>query len=227
MRVEVVPAAEDVSRRVAAEIAGAAREAVALRGRFLVAFSGGRTPLRMLALLAAEALPWDRVHVFQVDERVAPPGHPDRNLTGLRGALLDRVPLLPSAVHAMPVERTALTAAAACYAAELRALAGTPPRLDLVHLGLGEDGHTASLFPGDAALAAAGDVTVTGVRSGRRRMTLTRPVLDGARRIVWEVVGAGKARPLARLLRADPGIPAGRVRRERALVVADAAAAGT
>jgi len=227
MRVEVEPAAEDVSRRVAAVIAGAAREAIALRGRFLLAVSGGRTPLPMLALLAAEDLPWDRVHVFQVDERVAPPGHPDRNLTGLRGALLDRVPLLPSAVHAMPVERWGLEAAAARYAAELRALAGTPPRLDLVHLGLGEDGHTASLFPGDAALAAEDDVTVTGVRNGRRRMTLTRPLLDGARQLVWEVVGAGKARPLSRLLRADPGIPAGRIRRERALVVADAAAAGS
>ncbi|MFT3915185.1 MAG: 6-phosphogluconolactonase [Anaeromyxobacteraceae bacterium] len=215
---------EGVSRRVAAVVAEAAREAVALRGRFLVAFSGGRTPERMLRRLADEDVPWARVHVFQVDERVAPPGHPDRNLSTLRWALLDRVPLLPGAAHPMPVERLDLAGAARRYAEALRGLAGAPPALDLVHLGLGEDGHTASLFPGDAALAAAGEVAVTGVRNGRRRMTLTRPVLDGARRIVWEVVGAGKARPLARLLAGDPGIPAGRVRRERALVVADAAA---
>jgi len=164
------------------------------------------------------------VHVFQVDERVAPPGHRDRNLTMLRGALLDRVPLRPAAFHPMPVERHDLALAASRYAAELQGLAGVPPVLDLVHLGLGPDGHTASLFPGDPALRAHGDVAVTGVRSGRRRMTLTRPVLDRARRIVWEVVGASKARALERLIHADPGIPAGRVRRERAIVVADEAA---
>jgi 6-phosphogluconolactonase len=223
MKLEVLAGPEQVAARCAQVIADAARDALAVRGRFLVAVSGGRTPERMLQLLAGEELPWERVHLFQVDERVAPREHPDRNLTMLRAALAGRLPA--ATVHAMPVEGIDLAAGTARYAAELRGLAGTPPVLDLVHLGLGEDGHTASLFPGDAALAAAGDVAVTGIRNGRRRMTLTRPVLGRARRILWQVAGAGKARALERLLAGDPGIPAGRVRREGALVVADEAAA--
>jgi 6-phosphogluconolactonase len=223
MIVEVLPGPEEVARRAAEVMAGAARQAVDRRGRFLVALSGGRTPERMLRLLAEEDLPWDRVHVFQVDERVAPPGHADRNLTGLAAALALRLP--PATLHPMPVERADLSSAAARYAAELRGLCGTPPVMDLVHLGLGEDGHTASLFPGDPALSAPGEVAVTAVHNGRRRMTLTRPVLDRARRVVWLVAGAGKARALERLQHADPGIPAGRVRRDRALVLADAEAA--
>jgi 6-phosphogluconolactonase len=220
VRIDVLPDAERAAQRAAEGIAASARDAAAQRGRFAIAVSGGRTPARMLESLAREDVPWDRLHVFQVDERVAPAGHPDRNLTQLRESLLARAPLRPEQVHAMPVESVDLEAAAAQYAASL------PEILDLVHLGLGPDGHTASLVPGDPALDVRDrDVAVTGVYQGRRRMTLTYPALDRAREILWLVTGTEKAGMLARLRAADASIPAGRVRRERARVIADRAAA--
>jgi len=226
MRVEVLPDPEALARRAARVIAAEARAAVAARGRFLLAASGGRTPSRMLELLAGEDLPWTAVHLFQVDERVAPPGHPERNLTGLAASLLSRAPLPAAGVHAMPVEEGDLEAAAARYAAELEALGGTPAVLDLVQLGLGADGHTASLVPGDPVLDVTGaDVAATGRYQGRRRMTLTYPALDRARLVLWVVAGAGKAEAVARLREGDRDIPAGRVRSDRALLLADAAAA--
>src|SRR5204863_824942 len=134
-----------VARRAAALVAAEARAAVAARGRFLAAVSGGHTPWQMLRNLADEEVPWEGVHVVQVDERVAPAGDPDRNLTHLRESLLARTPLRPEQVHAMPVEDADLEAAAARYARTLQTIAGPEPVLDLVHLGLGPDGHTASL----------------------------------------------------------------------------------
>lgn len=223
MTEEVLPDAETVASRAARLVAEAARAAVAARGRFLLATSGGSTPWRMLRLLAGEDVPWDRVHLFQVDERVAPEGHPDRNLTRLRESLLAHLPA-PPAVHAMPVEAPDLDAAAACYAEALRTEAGDPPVLDLVHLGLGTDGHTASLVPGDPALETKADVAATGLYQGRRRLTLAFPALDRARRILWIVTGAEKAGALDRLRRGDVSIPAGRVRRDRAEILADRAA---
>jgi 6-phosphogluconolactonase len=221
---ERLPDAEAVARRAARLIAEAAWEAVSLRGRFLVATSGGATPWRMLQRLAEEDLPWNLVHLFQVDERVAPEGDPDRNLTQLREALLARLPD-PPAVHAMPVDEPEPAAAAARYAATLRAVAGDPPVLDLVHLGLGADGHTASLLPGDPLLdEPRAEVAATRVYQGRRRLTLTLPVLDRARRILWVVTGAEKATALSRLRAGDPSIPAGRVRRDGALLLTDEAA---
>jgi 6-phosphogluconolactonase len=226
MDVEVLPDAEAVARRAAALIADEARAAVAQRGRFLLAASGGRTPWATLRLLAGEDVPWGKVHLFQVDERVAPAGHPDRNLTQLEASLRFQAPIAAAQVHAMPVEEADLARAAARYAAELRAAAGAPAVLDLVQLGLGADGHTASLFPGDPALGVAdADVAVTEPHQGRRRMTLTLPVLGRARRILWIVTGPEKAEALSRLRRGDPGIPAGRVRSDRALLLADEAAA--
>ncbi len=217
--------AEAVARRAAQVIAEAARDAVALRGRFVLATSGGSTPWRMLRHLADEVVPWAQVHLLQADERVAPAGHPDRNLTHLGESLLAHLPAPPAGVHAMPVEEADLEAAARRYAATLRAVAGDPPVLDLVHLGLGEDGHTASLLPGDAALAVANaDVAATAAYRGHRRLTLTLPALYRARRIVWVVTGAEKARALASLRRGDRSVPAGLVRRDRALVLSDAAA---
>jgi 6-phosphogluconolactonase len=163
----------------------------------------------------------------QVDERVAPAGHPDRNLTRLRESLLAHAPLRPERIHAMPVESSDLEAAAAQYGRTLREIAGSPPVLDLVHLGLGPDGHTASLVPGDPALGVTGaDVALTGVYKGWRRMTLTYPVINRARRVLWLVTGSGKAGMFRRLRDADPSIPAGRVLGDRALVLADRAAAG-
>jgi 6-phosphogluconolactonase len=226
MKVEVLPDADAVARQGAAVIAAEARAAVAARGRFNVAVSGGQTPWQMLRALANEDVPWEGIHVFQVDERVAPPGDPDRNLTHLRESLLAHAPLRPEQLHAMPVEDADLSAAAARYAATLQEFAGAPPVLDLAHLGLGPDGHTASLVPGDPALDVTdADVALTGVYQGRRRMTLTYPILNRSRRILWLVTGGSKAGMLTRLLGADPTIPAGRIRQEQALVLADRAAA--
>jgi 6-phosphogluconolactonase len=226
MKIEILPDADVVARQAAVLIAAEARSAVAARGRFLLAVSGGHTPWQMLRDLARETVPWEGVHVVQVDERVAPAGDPDRNLTHLRESLLAHAPLRPEQIHAMPVEDPDLEAAARHYARTLEEIAGQPPVLDLVHLGLGPDGHTASLVPGDPALDVAdADVAPTGVYQGRRRMTLTYPVLNRARHILWLVTGDAKAGMLLRLRDGDRGIPAGRVRQDQATVLADRAAA--
>ncbi len=226
MEIRVLPDAEAVAREAAVFIAGEARSAVADRGRFVVAFSGGHTPWQMLRVLAGEEVPWKSVHVVQVDERVAPAGHPDRNLTHLRESLMKHAPLRPEQIHAMPVEEKDLESAARRYALTLREIAGSPPVLDLVHLGLGPDGHTASLVPGDLVLdVTATDAALTGVYQGRRRMTLTYPILNRSRTVLWLVTGSDKAGMLVRLRDGDLSIPAGRVRRDHAMVFADRAAA--
>ena len=226
MRIEALADPEAVARTAAAFTAGEARAAVAARGRFIMAVSGGRTPWTMLRALADQPLPWADVHIVQVDERVAPNGHADRNLTHLRESLLEHCPLRPEQVHAMPVESANLEAASEQYATTLKEVAGAPVVLDLVHLGLGPDGHTASLVPGDQVLdVTEADVAVTGVYQGRRRMTLTYPILDRARRIVWLVTGREKAEMLARLNDGDRSIAAGRVRQQAAVVLADQEAA--
>lgn len=226
MQIEVLADSDSVAHEAALRIAREAREAVAERGRFVVAFSGGQTPWIMLRALADDDLPWPGIHIVQVDERVAPSGDHDRNLTHLRTSLLDHAPLRPEQVHAMPVEAADLEAAAAQYAATLQELTGSPPVLDLAHLGLGPDGHTASLVPGDGVLDVTDrDVALTGIYKGRRRMTLTYPLLNRARSILWLVTGGEKAGMLARLRAADRSIPAGRVSPERALVLADQPAA--
>ena len=225
MKIEVLDDADAVADEAAAIIATDARIAVAARGRFVMAVSGGRTPWLMLRALADKEVPWNGVQVLQVDERVAPAGDPDRNLTRLRESLLEHAPLRAEQIHAMPVEAGDLQAAASSYAATLREVAGSPAVLDLVHLGLGPDGHTASLVPGDAALdVTEAAVALAGPYQGRRRMTLTYPVLNHARRVLWVVTGAEKAGMLVRLRDADRSIPAGRVRQDRALVLADRAA---
>ncbi|HQR24966.1 MAG TPA: 6-phosphogluconolactonase [Steroidobacteraceae bacterium] len=227
VQVEVFDDAQAVAEAAAGYIAGQARVAVAARGRFLLAVSGGRTPWVMLAALATRPLPWSAIEVFQVDERVAPAGDPDRNLVHLREALLQHAPLQPEQVHAMPVEAADLTRAARDYAAILESCSGVPPVLDLVHLGLGPDGHTASLVPGDPSLEVSdADVTLSGPYQGHRRMTLTYPVIDRARRVMWVVTGAEKAAMLRRLLDGDRAIPAGRVCRDRAIAFVDRDAAG-
>jgi 6-phosphogluconolactonase len=227
MKTEVFDDAGSVARAAAARIALDARAAVNARGRFLMAISGGHTPWVMLRALAGEDMPWAGVHVYQVDERIAPAGDPDRNLTHLRESLLEHAPMRPEQIHAMPVESTDLNAAAKEYAATLHEFAGSPAVLDLAHLGLGPDGHTASLVPGDPVLNVADtDVALTGVYMGRRRMTLTYPVLNRSRRVLWLVTGSEKLEMFGRLSRGDVSIPAGRVRRDEALVLADRAAAG-
>lgn len=217
---QVLPDAAAASRRGAELIAAAAREAVAARGEFGLALSGGSTPWQMVALLGEDPqMPWERTGVYQVDERVAPPGDEDRNLTHLVHTLsLDH----QAAVRPMPVTGPDLEGAAREYEAQL------PERLDLVHLGIGPDGHTASLVPGDPVL----DVTdrrvapTGGEYEGRRRVTLTYPELARARKIVWLVLGEKAREPLAKLRAGDTSIPAGRVANEDMVVVADGAAAG-
>ncbi len=227
MKIEILSDEDTVARRAAALVAEAARAAVAQRGRFSIAVSGGHTPWQMLRALAGETVPWDNVHIVQVDERVAPSGNEDRNLTHLRESLLSHAPLRPEQIHAMPVEAADLEAAARDYARTLESICGSPPMLDLAHLGLGPDGHTASLVPGDPVLDMTdADVAITGVYQGRRRMTLTYPVLNRARAILWLVTGASKVEMLSRLQAGDTTIPAGRIRRDGATILADRAAAG-
>jgi 6-phosphogluconolactonase len=180
----------------------------------------------MLGALVAEDLPWRDLHIFQVDERAAPHGHGERNLTQLQETLLGKTPLSADALHGMPVEDQDLESAADHYAQALAAAIGSPVVLDLVHLGLGDDGHTASLLPGDATLQIRDrEVTVSEEYRGYRRMTLTFPVLDRARQRLWLVTGADKAAMLARLCAGDQAIPAGCVRAEDSIVFADRAAA--
>jgi 6-phosphogluconolactonase len=227
MKFEVLSNSDSVAQEAARLIAAEARAAVADRGRFILAVSGGHTPWLMLRMLADEDVPWTQVHLVQVDERVAPSGHTDRNLTHLRESLLDHAPIPPAQIYAMPVDAPDLDVAALQYAAALRAIGGAPLVLDLVHLGLGPDGHTASLVPGDPILAVTDrDVALTGPYQGRRRMTLTYPALNRSRRILWVVTGDEKVEMLGRLLKADTSIPSGRVRQDKALVLADRAAAG-
>jgi 6-phosphogluconolactonase len=226
MKIEVLADADAVARKGATMIAAEARAAIVARGQFVLAVSGGHTPWLMLRALAGEDIPWEKVQLVQVDERVAPAGHPDRNLTHMRESLLARVPLPPEQVHAMPVEATDLADAAKNYCKTLQPIAGSPPVLDLVHLGLGPDGHTASLVPGDPVLDVIDkDVALTGVYQGRRRMTLTYPIINRSRRILWLVTGSEKAGQLVRLRNGDRSIPAGRVRQDQSLVLADRAAA--
>jgi 6-phosphogluconolactonase len=227
MKIEVFPDVESVAHEASRLIAEEARRAVSARGKFIMAVSGGKTPWIMLRNLAQEDVPWNAVHVIQVDERIAPPGDPDRNLTHLRESLLTHAPLRPEQIHGMPVESGNLEAACKQYARTLQETAGSPPVLDLVHLGLGPDGHTASLVPGDPVLKVVdADVALTGVYQERRRMTLTYAVINRSRKVLWLVTGGEKAGMLARLQAGDPSIPAGHVRPAESVALADRAAAG-
>jgi len=227
MNIEILPDIASLARRAAAVIAADARAAVQARGRFIMAVSGGKTPWLMLRELANEQVPWANVHVLQIDERIAPAGDPDRNYEHLRATLLENAPIPEQQIYPMPVEMADSDAAARQYAQTLESIAGKPPVLDLAHLGLGPDGHTASLIPNDPVLNVMDrDVAITGVYQNRRRMTLTYPVLNRSRRILWLVSGEDKVAALAKLRRADPSIPGGRVNQSQALLLADRGAAG-
>ncbi|HYM44917.1 MAG TPA: 6-phosphogluconolactonase [Solirubrobacteraceae bacterium] len=216
--IEILPDPAAVATRAAAYVAERARAAVAERGRFSFAVSGGHTPWAMFERLAEEEVPWGETAIYQVDERVTPAGDPDRNLTHLLASLPEHA---GAEIHAMPVEEDDLEAAAERYGRSL------PERFDLVHLGLGPDGHTASLVPGDPVLEVADrDVALTRAYMGRRRMTLTYPALARARRLLWLVTGKDKVDALKRLRASDRSIPAGRLAGANALIVADVAAGG-
>src|SRR5215468_8010800 len=204
MKIEILTDANAVASKAAEIIATEARAAVSARGRFVMAVSGGHTPWQMLRALANEEVPWKNVHVVQVDERVAPAGDPDRNLTHLRESLLEHAPLTPEQIHPMPVESPDLDNAAKRYAKTLQEIAGSPPVLNV----------------------ADADVALTGIYQDRRRMTLTYPMLNRSRRILWLVTGNDKVNALARLREGDTSIPGGRIQQEQAVVLADRAATG-
>lgn len=212
-----VPDADSLATRAAGFVADRVLAAVAGHGHFTFAVSGGRTPWAMFAALASYRLPWASMQIYQVDERIAGDGDPDRNLTHLRQSLGE----VPAVLRPMPVTAPDPEDAAAGYAR------GLPARFDLVHLGLGPDGHTASLVPGDPVLQVTDRlVAVTRPYQGHRRMTLTYPALARAEQLLWLVSGADKREALARLLASDPAIPAGQVTASRSLILADAASAG-
>jgi 6-phosphogluconolactonase len=222
MKIEILDNEDMVAQKAASLIAEEARKAVALYGRFILAVSGGRTPWKMLRKLADEDVPWEGIHILQVDERLAPEGHPDRNLTHLRESLLGHSPISPERIHAMRVESQDSEAAAAEYARTIREIAGSSAIIDLVHLGLGTDGHTASLVPGDPVLEVNDkDVAPTGIYQGRHRLTLTYPVINRARKILWLITGSEKREMLQRLVDSDLSIPAGRISQANAMVLAD------
>ena len=212
--IEVLKDGDAVARRAADVVAASARESIEARGSFTFAVSGGRTPWAMFRDLADEDVPWGKVGIWQVDERIAPDGDADRNLTSL-------LPMIPSEadLRPMPVTEADIEAAAARYAGSL------PNVFDLVHLGMGDDGHTASLVPDDPVLDVTDrDVAVTREYRGLRRMTVTYRVLDRSRRVVWLIDGDDKTAMVPRLMAGDRSIPAGRVATAEQLVVVDAAA---
>jgi 6-phosphogluconolactonase len=216
---EVVADEKAAARRAAELIAAAGSAAVAERNTFSVAMSGGRSPWGMLAILGElEEMPWDKTELFQVDERIASPGSEERNLTHMvLGLSMDH----QSTLRPMPVTQRGLEDAAREYESSL------PDPLDVVHLGLGPDGHTASLVPDDPVLEVSDRrvaLTETAYQD-HYRMTLTYPALASARQIIWLVTGPKKREPLAELLAGDASIPAGRVENANMKIVADEAAA--
>lgn len=217
--------ADDVATAGAEFIVARANESIGERGQFTIALSGGSTPWAMLRELAIHDIPWARVKIFQVDERVALDDDAERNLVHVQNEFTNRISLPADNLYAMPVTDDDLEEGARRYEHDLIDLAGQPPVLDVVHLGLGGDGHTASLVPCDAVLQVTDrDVATTGEYAGRRRMTLTYPIINRARHILWLITGEGKAEMLGRLIRADRDIPAGRISQDQATIIADAAA---
>lgn len=192
-----------------------------------MAVSGGSTVRAMLRMLGTEEVPWGGVYVVQGHERVGRMGNQDTNLPDIRQALMEDTPIDPTHIHPMPVGLSDLDAAAGQYAQTLRALCGNPPVLDLVQLELFSSGRTAALLPGDPVLEIMDrDVAVTEVHEQCRRMTLTFPLINRARQILWMVTGQEKRISLGRLRNGDLAIPASHVSRDQARLLADRAAAG-
>ena len=226
MRLIVESNAEAAAARAAFEIDNACEAALDERKRALIALSGGRTPWLMIEKLRSRVAGWSDIYVAQVDERIVPADDERRNLTRLEGLLVREGPLPRDNLLDMPVCATDLAAAARSYEDILEALGGKPLRFDVVQLGLGADGHVASLVPGDAALDTESDVAISGEYEGTRRMTLTLPALSRARQRIWLVTGADKSTRLKDLVDGTAAIPANRVERRGTLVIADRDAAG-
>ncbi len=227
MRLSVGRDPDDAARLAAEEIARVCTATIAAHGRVLLALSGGTTPWRMIEQWRAFPLDWSRVHVAQVDERIAPRSDPRRNLAPLETLLVYEGRLPQANLHRLPVDAEDVESAARSFQQTLERQFGAPLRFDLVQLGLGADGHTASLVPGDGVLEVADrDVAVTSAPyEGLRRMTLTYPALNRARRRLWLVTGAAKSRRLAELLTRAGSSPAVRVAEARSVVFADTEAA--
>lgn len=229
MNVEVLADSEAMARHAVEYLVSAAATAIEERGMFVWAVSGGSTPRRMLELLSErEDLDWSRTHLFQVDERVAPDGDPDRNATMLDTALLTEVfreRNEPAGIWLMPVTAEDHVDACAEYAALIDATTGTPAVFDLIQLGMGADGHTASLIPGDPILGVSDrDVAMSQEYQGRLRMSLTWPVLDRAKELLWVIGGDSKVDAVRQFLANDSSIPATLPTQARATVLLDEAA---
>ncbi|MDO8966424.1 6-phosphogluconolactonase [Algoriphagus sp.] len=225
MEIRTFQSADEVAKEAAIYIADRIRENVARKGSFTMAISGGRTPWEMIKELAKEDLHWEKVFLFQVDERIAPDAHPDRNLTQLFKAIEGTKLVLRLNIFPMRVTANNLNEACEEYADHITRLTENG-KFDLIHLGLGTDGHTASLVPGDAVLAVQDKtVAITGdTYQGRHRMTLTYPLINQAAKILWVITGAEKAEMLNRLLHQDPSIPAGKIDQHHAIVLTEESA---
>lgn len=220
MRVEVCESPTAAAVCASALLADLIANAIEKRGVAAIALSGGKTPVKMFHELAGVSLEWLRVHIFQVDERVVAPDDARRNLRSVRTAFRKSgIPM--SQIHAMPVDKASLDAGLEEYAAELRVVAGAPPIVDVIHLGLGEDGHTASLFPGDPAVDARGEVALSGVHGGVCRMTLTLGAINRARARLWLVTGRSKQSVVRGLRKPHSGLIANRVRTDDTLLILD------
>ncbi len=225
MKTEIFPQAEQVAARAAAYLEQEIRDALTYQKSFSLAISGGRTPWEMLKILSKADLPWQRINLFQVDERVAPDGHPDRNLTQLFQSIAGTAMVTQLRIFPMPVTAEDLDASAQEYTDVLNEVT-EGKGLDILHLGLGSDGHTASLVPGDGVLEIKNRLVACTQNSyqGRIRMTLTYPLLNAAKQILWIVTGSEKKEMVQRMLQQDPSIPAGRIQQENALLLVDQAA---
>ena len=226
----VAASPEDLARQAAEQVASGIDLALAQRDRAQIALAGGETPRAAYGRLGREHLPWERVDVLLGDERFVPADDPSSNARMLRETLLAQAPASRARFHPVPTDRPTPEASAAAYAKELAALCQGPlPCFDVLLLGLGDDGHTASLFPGTAAPLVSDRSVTIGEGKGLPRITLTAPVLSSARRVIFLVSGVGKRQALARLM--DPDEPAERtparlVRPSSEVVIlADAAAA--
>jgi 6-phosphogluconolactonase len=225
MKTELFPTADQVAAGAAAYLEQEIRDALTHQKSFSLAISGGRTPWEMLKILSKADLPWKRVNLFQVDERVAPDGHADRNLTQLFQAIVGTPMVTQLRIFPMPVLAEDLEEGCREYTQVLDEITESKG-LDLIHLGLGSDGHTASLVPEDGVMEVQDRLVACtqNTYQGRIRMTLTYPLLNAAKQLLWIVTGSEKQEMVKRLLQQDPSIPAGSIRQENALLMVDQAA---
>jgi 6-phosphogluconolactonase len=225
MKTEIFPQAGDVAEAAAAYLAQQITTTLATKSTFSMAISGGRTPWEMLKILAKADLTWQRVNLFQVDERVAPDGHADRNLTQLFQAIAGTPMVTQLRIFPMPVLAADLEEGCREYTQVIHEVT-EGKGLDLIHLGLGIDGHTASLVPEDGVMEVQDRLVACtqNTYQGRIRMTLTYPLLNSAKQLLWIVTGSEKQEMVKRLLQQDPSIPAGSIRQENALLLVDQAA---